>query len=266
MKMEPMKRSLPTPLRRNRYQPATAAVQLPEPAGALSSWLFLSVPMFFVVLMGGAAIGLWALSPLTWYLARATGITLYLLFWGSIVLGLSLTSRWLNRRVSRSTLLSLHSYLSRLAYAFLAAHILSLVIDRHLPFSIEQLVVPFESTFRQPWTGFGILAMYLFAAVVASVSFRRYIPYRVWRALHVLAFPMYALALLHGIGAGSSSGSMAMKLVYLVTAVSVAVLCFARIATWDREQAAIPRGVPRRRLDRLGGQTTVYTAPSERAR
>ncbi len=264
MKTDDMKRSRRTRLSRKNYQPMTEPVQLPEQASGLATGLFLAVPLLFLALMGYSTYSGRSLSPMSWYLNRAAGITLYFLFWGMIVSGLLLTTRIFDRVVRRGTLFSAHGYLGRLAYAFLAAHLSSLVIDQHLPFTIEQLAVPFGGPTGEPWTGFGILGTYLFIIVVASASLRRYIPYPVWRFLHVLAFPMYALSLLHGIGAGSSTGSVLMQAMYLLTGAGVVVLCLVRLAVWRPGQAA-PRPVgARRTFDRFGGQTTLPPITRER--
>ena len=253
-----MNRSHHMRLLRSSNRRLTQPVRLPEPAGGFSSGLFLAVPAFFGVMITVSAVTGWSLSPASWLLARATGLTLYLLFWGTVVIGLLLTTRSLDRVVSKSTLLSLHSYVSRLAYAFLAGHLLSLVIDQHLPFSIEQLVVPFGAPSVEPWTGFGTLAMYLFVVIVVSVSLRRYIPYQVWRFLHVLAFPMFALSLLHGFGAGSDSGSRIVQALYLLTSATVLFLSFLRLTSWNGRGQTHSLPAKGRPFDRLGGQTIMH--------
>ncbi|HET9660561.1 MAG TPA: ferric reductase-like transmembrane domain-containing protein [Thermomicrobiales bacterium] len=261
-----MKRSIPTRLSRKNYQPMTEPVRLPNAAGGLTSGLFLAVPIGFAAMVAYSAVSNQSLSPLSWYLARATGITLYFLFWGIIVVGLLQTTRIFDRIASKSTLLSLHTYLSQLAYAFLAGHVLSLVVDQHLPFSLEQLFAPFKAPTAEPWTGFGILAMYLFIVVVASASLRKYIPYRVWRFLHVLAFPMYALSLLHGVGSGASSGAALMQAIYLLTASGVALLCVLRVLVWT-PGVRQPRVVfPDEPFDRMGAQARQQAMARERPR
>lgn len=249
---------------RKNYRPMTEPVRLPEQGSGLASALFIAVPVLFAALIAYSTMTGRSLSPLSWYLTRAAGITLYLLFWGVVMTGLLLTTRIFDRMVSKATLFSVHCYLGRLAYAFLAAHLLSLVIDQHLPFRIEQLVVPFGGPTGEPWTGFGVLAMYLFIVVIASASWRRYIPYAVWRFLHVLAFPMFALSLMHGIGAGSSSGTPIMQAVYLLTGAGVVVLCLVRLAIWrpgTRAAGPVRQHAP---FDRFGRQTTLPPATSER--
>lgn len=255
-----------TRLSRKKYRRVTEPVQLPDAAGKLSTALFLAVPLAFAMMIAYAMFSGRSLSPVTWYLTRATGITLYLLFWGVVVVGMGQTTRFFDRIASKATLLSLHTYLSQLSYAFLGAHLFSLVIDQHLPFSVEQLVVPFGASTAEPWTGFGILAMYLFIIVVASASLRRYIPYKMWRLLHVLAFPMYALSLMHGLGAGTSSSSLAMQLVYLLTASWVVLLSFIRIALWRPDRQSPQPMSSKKPFDRMGGQTKLSPTVSERVR
>ena len=261
-----MKRSLRTRLRRRKYRPVTEPVHLPQAAGGLSTALFLAVPIGFAVMVAYSMFSNRSLSPMSWYLTRATGITLYFLFWGIVALGLLQTTRVLDRIASKATLLSLHIYLSQLAYAFLAGHLLSLIVDRHLPFSVTQLLTPFDAPTAEPWTGFGILAMYLFVVVVASASLRRYIPYGVWRFLHTLAFPMYALSLLHGIGAGASSGAPLMQAIYLLTAAGVVLLGLLRLATWPPTTRKSGTSFPEGPFDRMNAQPLTRTTVSEQPR
>lgn len=242
---------------RNRNHRVTEPVRVPEPAGRLSSGLLLLTPLAFIVLVIASALLDRSLSPLSWYLARATGIMLYLLFWGSVMAGLLLTTRIAGRAINRSSLLSLHAYFNHLAYAFLAGHLFSLIVDPYVRFSVIELVAPFKAPTVEPWTGFGVIAMYLFFVVVATASFRRYIPYRVWRFLHVLAFPMYALSLVHSIKAGSDSGSTVMIALYATTAALVFALSLWRALGLGGPIPMLPESAGRRPLDRLGGQTIL---------
>lgn len=261
-----MKRFLSRLARRNRYRRVTQPVRLPEAAGGLSIGLFLAVPIIFAVLVLASVLTNRSLSPMSWYLARATGITLYVLFWAVVTLGLLLTTHSVGRIVSKATLLSLHSYSSQLAYAFLAGHLLSLVVDRHLPFDVVHLISPFSGPSAEPWTGFGVLAMYMFIVVIASVSLRRYIPYPVWRFLHILAFPMYALSLLHGIGIGSSRSALPMQMLYLLTTAVVVYLSLSRLFIWRPKPDIGEVRVANKPFDRLGGQTRIPPAMHRRLR
>jgi hypothetical protein len=170
-----------------------------------------------------------SLSPLTWYLARASGLTLYLLLWFSVVAGLGLTTGLLDRFGGRATIYSLHRFATQLSYGFLALHLLSLAAEPTLPFGPRALAVPFASPWREPWTGFGVLAAELMAILGASFGVRRLTGYRVWRGLHWLTFPLYALALGHGVGAGTDSGGIVAEVLYLATVAPVVSLTLYRV-------------------------------------
>jgi cytochrome b561 len=168
-------------------------------------------------------------SPVTWYLARAAGIMLYLLALTSVVTGLGLTTALFDRWPGRGMLFSLHAYATSLTYGFLSLHLLSLAADTTVRFAPHQLLVPFASGWREPWTGFGILAGGLILVVGVSFSLKRFIGQRVWRGLHWLTFPLYLLALLHGIGAGTDTRTPWMAALYLATGSAVVLLTSYRL-------------------------------------
>lgn len=77
----------------------------------------------------------------------------------------------------------------------MALHAALLLGDHYAGFTPTSLVVPFTATYRPEWTGLGIIALYLCAAVYWSVHVRDRIGYRAWRAIHLLSFVAFALAL-----------------------------------------------------------------------
>ena len=91
-----------------------------------------------------------------WYVTRAAGLMAYLLTWWSTVWGLGLASRIFHPAVegARRTI-SMSSFRSwRLAFMLL--HVGVLMLDRFLPFSLAQLLIPFISTYRPFWVGLGV--------------------------------------------------------------------------------------------------------------
>jgi predicted ferric reductase len=222
----------------------------PEPAGGWAIATLVGATLLVVIVGLGAALSGRSPSPITWYLARASGLTLYLLLWLSTVLGLGLTTTLLDRFGGRGLIFSLHGFATAVAYGFLALHLLSLAADRAVPFGPAALLVPFVSPWREPWTGFGVLAGELLVAIGASFGLRRITGYRFWRALHWLAFPLFGLGLAHGIGAGTDRGTIWAQTIYLVTGLAVVWLTGYRIL---RGPARIqpPRVPGRPVLDRL---------------
>jgi sulfoxide reductase heme-binding subunit YedZ len=193
----------------------------PEPAGGWPVAALAGATLLVGALVAGAAMTGRSTSPVTWYLARASRMTLYLLLWFSTVLGLGLTTALFDRFGDRGIVYSLHRFVTSLAYGFLSLHVLSLAADSWIAFGPGALVVPFSSSWREPWTEFGVIAGGLYVVIGGSFALRRYLGYRGWRALHWLAFPLYGLGLAHGVGAGTDSGTIWGRGIYWITGLAV---------------------------------------------
>jgi sulfoxide reductase heme-binding subunit YedZ len=207
---------------------------------------------YALALLAGVSVGITALlvyafwlgrspSPISWYLARASGIVLYMLTWVAVMTGLGLTTALLDRWPGRGIVFSLHAFATQLTYGVLALHLLSLAADPTVNFGPRELLVPFASTVREPWTGFGVLAGQLILLSGVSFTVKRVIGQRAWRALHWLMFPLYALALLHGLGAGTDAGSLWQRGLYLLTAAGVILFGSYRVLR-RRPRASTPQG------------------------
>jgi sulfoxide reductase heme-binding subunit YedZ len=72
----------------------------------------------------------------------------------------------------------------------------------------------------------------------ASFAARRVIGYRAWRAMHWLSFPAWAMALAHGIGAGTDSASWGVQALYAVTAAVVVFMAIYRVLTLGARRTA----------------------------
>lgn len=180
-------------------------------------------------LLAGLALTGGSPSPLTWYLARASGLTLYLLTWLALVSGLGLTTKLLDLLGGRRLVWDSHRLVTELAYVFLAVHMLSLAVDPAVPLGVSGVLLPFTSDVRQPWTDAGILAAFGFVVVTISFSLRRYLGKLGWRLLHYGTFPLWAMALVHGVGAGSDAMRPWAILLYAATAGVVLFLTLYRL-------------------------------------
>jgi hypothetical protein len=221
----------------------------PEVDGTLAGALLASGGIAVAVMVAASLLLGWSPSPLTWYIARASGLALYLLTWLIMLFGLGLTTRLANGVVGRGLAYSLHAYAFHLWYGFLTLHMLSLAIDPTQEFGPRELLVPFASEVRQPWTGLGVLTAELGVLIGASFAFRRLLGHRAWRALHALAFPVYAIGLAHGLGGGTDSGNPGVLLLYLVTAGTIVYAITYRLLTmrhWRAPRAALPAPRPPR--------------------
>ena len=145
------------------------------------------------------------MSPTVWYFARSAGIVAYLLLSASVVAGTLMSGRamltW-----PRFAVEELHRFLAILTGIFIVLHGASLLLDRVVPISLGQMLVPFTSPYRPFAVGLGATAAELLAAVGLTNLFRAELPRVFWRRVHYLTIPAWALATMHGLLAGSDAG------------------------------------------------------------
>jgi predicted ferric reductase len=127
----------------------------------------------------------------------------------------------------------LHQFVALLAGAFVALHLLFLLLDPFLtpPFTLANFLLPLDQPFRQIPVDIGVLALYALAIVLVSSWLRRSISYRTWRGLHYTSFVLFALVTLHGLFAGSDSGLPWTHALYIGSASSVVFLTVMRLLT-----------------------------------
>jgi sulfoxide reductase heme-binding subunit YedZ len=168
----------------------------------------------------------------TWFVTRASGIVAYLLMWFSMVWGLAVASKFLDRLMHRAYEFDFHEYLSLLAIGFLVLHIVMLLFDQYLTFSVAQILIPFIAPYRPVWVGIGVVALYL--TLLASVTFylRNRIGMAAFRVIHLSSFVAYLGATVHGLMSGTDSKLVATQFMYAGTFPVVVVLT----AYWWKEQ------------------------------
>jgi DMSO/TMAO reductase YedYZ heme-binding membrane subunit len=193
-------------------------------------------------------------SQAFWYIARAGGVVAYLLLWLATCWGIIMSSKVLKGYVNAPVTYALHEFLPILGIVFAAVHALVLLGDSYIGFSLWQLLVPFSSSYEPFWTGLGSLAFYLFLALVLSSYLRKYIGQKSWRAFHYLSYLAFLLALTHGLMAGSDSGAVSMRALYLVTGgISLFLVYYRMLSYAPRISRRRSESAPERETHRPGG-------------
>ncbi len=146
-------------------------------------------------------------DPTFWLLARASGLTAYVLLTLSVLAGLVLKSRPFGKALRASTVADVHRFLAMLGLGAVALHGATLVLDTTVHVSPLALVVPGLVPYRPVWTAAGVLATELMIIIYASFALRRRIGAKNWRRLHYATFGLFALATVHGLAAGTDSGA-----------------------------------------------------------
>jgi sulfoxide reductase heme-binding subunit YedZ len=176
-------------------------------------------------------------SPVDWYAARAGGVVAYVLLSAVVALGISMAGKKRLERWPRFALEDVHRFLGILAGVFIVLHGGALLLDRFVPISLSQLLVPGTDSYRPLAVALGIVAAELLAALAVANHYRRQLPHRVWRRLHYLNFAVWGLALVHGLTAGTDALTTWALLLYAGSAWLVLALLVHRTSLhWGAPQ------------------------------
>jgi methionine sulfoxide reductase heme-binding subunit len=164
-----------------------------------------------------------------WYVSRASGLTLLILFSAVMMLGVasrlgSAPSRW-----PRFVFPEVHRTLALFSVAFLALHVLTAILDPFVTIGWAATVLPFASGYRTLAIGLGTLAVDLGGAVIITSLVRRRLGFRSWRAVHWLAYLAWPVAFVHSLTAGNDLGIWWVELIEWGCAAAVATAVVARI-------------------------------------
>jgi methionine sulfoxide reductase heme-binding subunit len=165
-----------------------------------------------------------------WYVARAGGMLAYLLLSSSVVVGLLLSGRARLRRWPRFALEDVHRFIGFLAGTFIVIHGASLLLDRVVPFSLGQLLVPGTAGYRPLAVALGVVAAELLAALALTNLYRKRLSHNLWRRLHMLNLAVWSLALAHGLTAGTDATATWALVLYASSAWLVLALLVYRIS------------------------------------
>ena len=136
--------------------------------------------------------------------AALAGYVSYALMWLTLVWGIVTTTGWVTRVIRRSTVYGGHMTLAITTLAFTLVHAATYIFQTTQSFSIVDAFVPFAG---EAEVAIGIIAFELAFAVAVSVWFQRKLTYRRWHLVHFVAYPIFALSLLHVITTSSEARS-----------------------------------------------------------
>lgn len=162
----------------------------------------------------------------TWDWIRIFGFLSYYFFTLSAICGIIRKSAWLTSH--KNLCFQLHTLCGWLGLFMLIGHMLILLIDKFVPFTLFELFVPFLTAYHTVGTSLGILAFYCFTIVLYTSDISIFkMKFPVWKKIHVIVFPAWVLSLVHAILVGSDSESPGVIAFYAASVVSVVVLlCF----------------------------------------
>ncbi len=175
-----------------------------------------------------------------WDITRASGFVALGLLLLAVGLGLAIRRGWWDGALNRREVVDVHRFVATGTMVAVAIHVLSLLGDQFVTFTLADLFVPFASAYRTLGVTAGILAMYGLIAVFITGFLVVKLGYARWYSLHRLSYGVLALTVLHVLATGTegwSFGSIA-----LCTAAVAFVLVSRQRPTQPARREAVPAG------------------------
>jgi sulfoxide reductase heme-binding subunit YedZ len=178
-----------------------------------------------------------------WFVSRGSGLVLLVVFTAVVVLGAATRLGSSSARWPRFAVAELHRTLSLFAVALLTLHVVTAILDPFVRIGWAATVLPFSSPYRTLAIGLGTLAVDLSGAVLVTSLLRQRIGYRVWRAVHWVAYLAWPVAFIHSLTAGNDLGVWWVGLLEWGCAAAVGAAVLTRLlrvpeAAASRSQAA----------------------------
>ncbi len=200
-------------------------------SGQLSGTLNLPQAAFDLLNQSGPLAG-----PTLWYLMRASGLAALTLLCATVLIGLALRVRLWQPTLERWRVYDIHLTCSILTAILLALHLLSVFLDRVVPFSLVDMLIPLHASYQPLWIAAGILGWYLLLIVWGSSLIRNRLKYSLWRRLHPLALAALGLVMLHALFAGTDGPALWLRAALVIIAAAAAWL----FMLWMRLKIAQP--------------------------
>lgn len=186
---------------------------------------------------------------LWWLASRASGIVAIFLLSYSVLVGLMMGGKMMQRLLGRpgkgslavKQLLASHEYASLAALIAIGVHGVTLLGDAYLHPTLAQIALPFTIGYRSFYTSLGIIAGYVAVLLGLSFYFRSRIGTARWKKLHRWTVAAYALSVIHALGAGTDAASRWFEWPLLGSAAIVAGLFAVRLSNIRRPQPSASR-------------------------
>jgi len=179
-------------------------------------------------------------SQFWWYVSRASGMVAAVLLVLTLIWGLLLTTKLIDRRGLPAWLTDLHRFLGGLSVIFIAVHMAALVFDNYLVFSWSDLFVPFASAWKTGPVAWGVGAFWALVVVEGSSLLQRRMPRRAWRGLHFLSYPLALMAALHAAQAGTDAANVWFRMVSIALIGVLTALTIFRILYHPPKRSVVP--------------------------
>ena len=176
-----------------------------------------------------------------WYMGRSSGFVAYWLLFASVALGLAVSSRIFDGVLGRPWVFEVHKFLSLFVLVMMTFHGLIMLPDPYAKFTLRELLIPFQTQYKNTAMAIGIVTLYSSALISLSFYAKGLVSQQMWRTIHYLTFGLFIAAMAHGLWIGTDTERSPVQFSYLASALMVLFLTFFRIlAARSAKAKAVP--------------------------
>ncbi|RAP74130.1 ferric reductase-like transmembrane domain-containing protein [Paenibacillus montanisoli] len=161
----------------------------------------------------------------TWQIIRVAGLAAFLLLTLGMALGISYSFWW---KSAKRSVYRVHSFLTIAGTAIGLLHGATTVIDTYSPYSWRDLLIPFSAAHAPILSGLGTLCGYGMLIVILTTDLRNKLKRPLWLLFHLLSYPIYATAFVHGFFLGTDSELPIIRMLYALSALLILGLTAVR--------------------------------------
>ena len=127
--------------------------------------------------------------------------------------------------------------------AFVGVHVGAILLDTYTDFGITDVLVPFTGSWHPAAVAWGIVGMYLLAAIEITSLLRHRLSKGAWHAVHLLSYFLFATTTVHMLTAGTDVRALVASTAAVMLGVA-AVFGSVALYVW-RHDTGEPRAVAR---------------------
>jgi predicted ferric reductase len=155
-----------------------------------------------------------------WQMIRYLGIASYILLAIGICLGISY-SLPMRTGKSKAKLHKWHTFSTIAGTGIGLFHGAIMVIDQYTPFNWSEVLIPFTASHAPFLNGIGTVTGYGMLIVILSSDLRNKIKRKVWIMIHLLSYPIFIMAFIHGYFLGTDTQLPVIRWIYFLSIAGV---------------------------------------------
>lgn len=178
-------------------------------------------------------------SSWPWYITRAAGLMGAITLVALMLSGIGLITGYTFKFLEPLTAWATHRALGLLFGISVIIHIVALLFDRYVPFTIAQALLPFASNYRDVTIGkhhlgslyvaLGIFALYgILAVIISSLLWIDKKPYT-WKIFHFMTYLIMIFVFFHALYLGTDLAHGVFRVLWIIFGVVVAIAIMYRL-------------------------------------